>query len=145
MKGCNRKGKQQCYNKKKKIFFLKGGKKKSANKLSLLMGHLFLELGIHWIVVDLRKPIYSVFTRTMQIQPKCPVSMESCTCLFSTLWRIPEKRISLHLQRNSKPLSPEYHYDIWWKKLVSVSLITIVKSVWKYMDAWCFSPMMKHC
>lgn len=80
MKGCNRKGKQQCYNKKKKRFF-KRGKKRSANKLSLLTDHLFLERGIRRIVVDLRKPIYSVFIKTMQICPKCPVSRENCTSI----------------------------------------------------------------
>lgn len=42
----------------------------------LLMAHLFLELGIHRIVVGLRKLIHSVFTKIMQIQTKCPVSRE---------------------------------------------------------------------
>lgn len=53
----------------------------SADKLSLLMAHLFLELGICRIVVGLRKPIGSVSSKTMQVRSKYPVSRECCTCI----------------------------------------------------------------
>lgn len=50
----------------------------------------------------------------------------TATNFFSVLWRIPQNRISSCLQKIPRVLV-QYHSDIWWYKLVSISMITIVK------------------
>ena len=68
------------------------------------MAHLFLELGIRRIVVDLRKPIYSVFTKTMQIRPTSPVSRESCTSVSFLLSEEFQRRRSVLIFRETPSL-----------------------------------------
>lgn len=92
------------------------------------MARLFLELGFHRIVLDLRKTIYSDYTKTLQIKTKCPVSRDSYTFVsFVFFERFHRRGSVLVFRENPKPIGPQYHCDIWWYKLVSIFLITIVK------------------
>lgn len=94
------------------------------------MAHLLLELGFHRIVLDLRKQyIQPIYTKTVQFQTQCHVCRDSYIFVSFLFFEGFHRRGSVFVFReNPKPIGPQYHCDIWWYKLVLVSLITLVKS-----------------